>query len=186
MNKVLGLVALACVPSIALSAEIPYALNPGDVLEISVWKEEGMQREVLVLPDGSISFPLAGHVQAAGLSPLQVEEILAERLKKYFPDLAISVSVRSVAGNKIFVIGQVRQSGEYPVGSTVDVMQALSLAGGFTQFAAEDEIRILRRENGKQTTFSFNYSRVETGRALETNIILKSGDVVVVPTEGVF
>ena len=153
---------------------------------INEWKEEGMEREVLVLPDGTISFPLAGHIQAAGKSAQQVEKILADRLRKFFKDAAISVSVKSVTGNKIFVIGQVQRPGEFLAAQPIDVIQALSLAGGFTPFAAEDEIRILRREGGKQTALTFDYSDVEKGRNLKSNILLKSGDVVIVPTEGIF
>ncbi len=168
------------------AADDAYALNPGDVLEVSVWKEEGMQRDVLVLPDGRISFPLAGHLQAAGKSAEQVEKILAQRLKRYFPDPVITVTVKSVGGYAIFVIGQVGQSGRFPLNQPTDVLQALSLAGGFTEFADEDDIKILRREGGKQSILRFDYSDVEKGRELESNILLRSGDVLVVPTEGLF
>jgi len=185
LSTILLVLALTFAPD-AAAAEDGYALNPGDVLEVSVWKEEGMEREVLVLPDGTISFPLAGHIQAAGMSAQQVEKILADRLQGYFKDAAISVSVKSVTGNKIFVIGQVQRPGEFLAAQPIDVIQALSLAGGFTPFAAEDEIRILRREGGKQTALTFDYSDVEKGRNLESNILLKSGDVVIVPTEGIF
>ncbi len=171
---------------VAPAAEDAYALNPGDVLEVSVWKEEGMQRDVLVLPDGRISFPLAGHIQAAGKSAEQVEKILAQRLKRYFPDPVITVTVKSVGGYAIFVIGQVQQSGRFPLSQPTDVLQALSLAGGFTEFADEEDIKILRREGGKQSILPFDYSDVEKGRNLDSNILLRSGDVVVVPTEGLF
>lgn len=186
LSTILLVLALTFAPDAAPAAEDGYALNPGDVLEVSVWKEEGMEREVLVLPDGTISFPLAGHIQAAGMSAQQVEKILADRLLRYFKDPAISVSVKSVTGNKIFVIGQVQRPGAFVAAQPIDVIQALSLAGGFTPFAAEDEIRILRREGGKQTALTFDYSDVEKGRNLESNILLKSGDVVIVPTEGIF
>ena len=186
LSTILLVLALTFAPDAAPAAEDGYALNPGDVLEVSVWKEEGMEREVLVLPDGTISFPLAGHIQAAGMSAQQVEKILADRLLRYFKDPAISVSVKSVTGNKIFVIGQVQRPGAFVAAQPIDVIQALSVAGGFTPFAAEDEIRILRREGGKQTALTFDYSDVEKGRNLESNILLKSGDVVIVPTEGIF
>jgi len=186
LSTILLVLALTFAPDAAPAAEDGYALNPGDVLEVSVWKEEGMEREVLVLPDGTISFPLAGHIQAAGMSAQQVEKILADRLRKFFKDAAISVSVKSVTGNKIFVIGQVQRPGAFVAAQPIDVIQALSVAGGFTPFAAEDEIRILRREGGKQTALTFDYSDVEKGRNLKSNILLKSGDVVIVPTEGIF
>jgi polysaccharide export outer membrane protein len=186
LSTILLVLALTFAPDAAPAAENGYALNPGDVLEVSVWKEEGMERDVLVLPDGRISFPLAGHIQAAGRSAEQVVKILAQRLKRYFPDPVITVTVKSVGGYSIFVIGQVRQSGQFFVNQRTDVMQALSLAGGFTEFADEDDIKILRREGGKQSILPFDYSDVEKGRELESNILLRSGDVVVVPTEGLF
>lgn len=186
LSTIFLVLALTFVSGTASAANDFYGLNPGDVLEISVWKEEGMQREVLVLPDGRISFPLAGHIQAAGKSAEQIEKILWDRLRKYFKDPAISVSVKSVTGNKIFVIGQVQRPGEFSAAQPIDVIQALTLAGGFTPFAAKDEIKILRREGGKQTALTFDYSDVEKGRNLESNILLKSGDVVIVPTEGIF
>ena len=164
-----------------------YKLNPGDVLEISVWKEEGMQQQVLVLPDGTISFPLAGHIQAAGKSPEQLQKLLRSRLKNFFADPVITVTVVQVGGNKIYVIGQVRNPGEFPANRPVDVMQALSLAGGLTTFAADGDIKVLRRgADGKQQALGFDYSEVSKGNRLETNVLLRPGDVVVVPTSGIF
>ncbi len=164
----------------ALAQEEPYLLNPGDVLQVSVWKEEGLQRDVLVLPDGMISFPLAGHLKAAGRTALEVQDALVERIKQYIPEPVITVSVASVAGNKIYVIGQVNRPGEFPVTHRIDVMQALSLAGGLTPFADDDDIKVLRRENGKQLALPFDYSEVKKGKQLHLNVVLKSGDIVVV------
>ncbi len=186
MRYMLAICAL-CASNIALAQEKPYLLNPGDVLEISVWKEEGMQRSVLVLPDGKISYPLAGQFQAAGRTPEDIQKFLVKRLDRFFPDPVITVSVVNVNGNKIFVLGQVRQPGEFLITRPVDVVQALSLAGGLTQFADEDEIKILRRDAaGKQVAMPFDFSEVQKGEGLETNILLKAGDVVVVPTKGLF
>ena len=165
----------------AAAQESGYLLNPGDVLEISVWKEEGMEKDVLVLPDGMISFPLAGHLSAAGHTAADVQQFIAERLQKYIPDPVITVSVKGLGGNKIFVIGQVRKPGQFLASHQIDVMQALSLAGGLTPFADEDDIKVLRREAGTRTVYEFDYSDVKKGRSLETNILLQSGDVVVVP-----
>ncbi len=186
LSTVFLVLALTFAPGAAPAADDAYALNPGDVLEVSVWKEEGMQRDVQVLPDGKISFPLAGHIQAAGKSAEQVEKILAQRLTRYFPDPVITVTVKSVGGYTIFVIGQVPRSGRLPLNAPTDVLQALSLAGGFTPFADKEDVKILRREGGKQSILPFNYSDVENGRELGSNILLRSGDVVVVPTEGLF
>ncbi len=174
------------IASVASAQESSYKINPGDVLEISVWKEEGLEREVLVLPDGKISFPLAGHLKAAGRSPEEVQKALSERIKKYIPDPVITVTVRAVAGNKIYVIGQVQRPGEFQAGQRIDVIQALSQAGGLTPFADEDKIVVLRRENGNQIALPFDYSKVKKGRRLEMNVILISGDVVVVPDCEVF
>jgi polysaccharide export outer membrane protein len=164
----------------AIAEDRPYTLNPGDILEISVWKEEGLQREVLVLPDGTISFPLAGHIKARGRAPREIEKELVDRMRKYIPDMVVTVSVKLAAGYKVFVIGQVKQPGEYQATSFIDVMQALSRAGGLTPFAAENDIVVLRRESGKQVALPFDYGAVKRGQKLEQNIILKSGDVVVV------
>lgn len=163
------------------SAATPgYQLSPEDILIISVWKEKGLESEVLVRPDGRISFPLIGHLQAAGRTPEQVQAEIEKRLKKFMPDPSVTVLVKSVAGNKVFVIGKVTRPGPFPMGSNVDVMQALAMAGGLTPYAKSDEIRILRRIKGKQVVFRFRYSQVADGKNLSQNIILKSGDVVVV------
>jgi len=157
-----------------------YLLAPEDILEISVWKEEGLQREVVVRPDGRLSFPLVGHIQAAGNTPEQVQQEITKRLTSFISEPVVTVSVLRVSGNKIYVIGKVARPGEYVVGRYVDVLQALSLAGGLTPFAAENNISILRREHGKQVVFPFKYSEVADGQKLQQNIILKSGDVVIV------
>ena len=179
-------VAIGIAGQTAYGAE-SYKLNPGDVLQISVWKEEGLQQQVLVLPDGYISFPLAGHIKAAGLSPEQLQKTLQNKLKNFFADPVITLTVVQVGGNKIYVIGQVRNPGEFPANRPLDVMQALSLAGGLTTFASDSNIRVLRRDaSGQQQALSFNYSEVSKGKALSSNVILQPGDVVVVPTSGIF
>jgi len=179
--QALALAAALSLGSVAAAQDDDgYKLAPEDVLEISVWKEEGLQREVLVRPDGKLSFPLVGALDASGKTAEQLQEEIARRLEKYIPDPVVTVSVLQVAGNKIYVIGKVNQPGMYPVGRPTDVMQALSLAGGLTPFADEDEIRILRRVDGRQTVLPFNYAAVAKGEALDQNIVLEPGDVVVV------
>jgi len=173
-------IMLFAMPVSAVAQNPGYGLNSGDVLRISVWKEEGLEHDVLVLPDGSISFPLAGHLMAAGRTALEVEQELVARISEYIPDPAITVSVLNVAGNEIYVIGQVNRPGAFPASRPIDVMQALSLAGGLTTFGDEDDILILRREGGQQRAFAFDYSAVKRGEELESNIVLRSGDVVVV------
>jgi polysaccharide biosynthesis/export protein len=158
-----------------------YAIQPGDILEISVWKEKDLQREVLVLPDGGISFPLAGDIDASGKTIEQLRKEITARLVKYVPGAVVTVATKQIQGNKIYVVGKVTRPGEYTASRYVDVMQALSMAGGVTPFAAVNSIQILRRVNGVQTAIPFKYSKVKSGRSLKYNIILQSGDVVVVP-----
>jgi polysaccharide export outer membrane protein len=159
-----------------------YFVQPGDLLEVSVWKEEDLQRETLVRPDGKFSFPLAGDVDATGKTVEDLRLEVASRLQRYIPDLVVTVTVSEIRGNKIYVIGQVNNPGEFVVNPRVDVMQALSMAGGTTPFAALNDIKILRRDaSGQQRAISFAYKSVEKGRSLDQNIVLNSGDVVVVP-----
>jgi polysaccharide export outer membrane protein len=159
----------------------PYTINPGDLLEISVWKEPDLQRQVLVRPDGAFSFPLSGDLVAVGRTVEDVRQELTERLSVFIPDLVVTVTVAEINGNKIFVIGQVRTPGEFVVNPRVDVIQALSIAGGMTPFAESNDIKILRRRNGVQTILRFRYNDVIKGQNLEQNILLEVGDVVLVP-----
>lgn len=161
--------------------QVGYRVNAGDKLEISVWKEEDLQREVLVRPDGAFSFPLAGQIVAKGRTVPEIREELESRLARYIPDLVSTVTVVDVSGNSIFVIGQVNNPGSFVMNPVLDVMQALSMARGTTPFASLKNIRILRRENGVQTALRFDYTEVANGRSLEQNVLLRSGDVVVVP-----
>lgn len=163
--------------------EAGYQLNPGDVLNIFVWNEESLSRETLVRPDGYISVPLAGQLRAGGKTPAEVEEELSERLSNYLKDRpTVTVSLQAIHGNRIFVLGKVNRPGEYPIIRPTDVMQALSIAGGLDPFAAEGSIVVLRRHgDGSQESIPFRYNRVKSGRDLETNIVLRAGDVVVVP-----
>lgn len=158
-----------------------YEIGPEDLLEISVWREKDLQREVLVRPDGWMTFPLIGNVQAAGKTTEKLQNEITAKLKKYIPDPVVSVTVKKINGLKVFVLGKVGKPGEYVVGRYVDVLQALTLAGGLTPFAKEGDIKILRKMNGKEKVIPFDYSQVKRGQRLEQNIQLKSGDVVMVP-----
>ena len=129
---------------------------------------------------------LPGHVMAAGKTVMMLERILAARLKKFYPNTVVSVAVKSVVGNKIFVIGEVNNPGAYQVVQRVDVMQVLSLAGGLGEFAEKDGIKVLRRADGRQKAIPFDYSSVQRGRDLPSNIILQSGDIVLVPKKELF
>ena len=159
----------------------PYRISPEDVLEISVWREADLQRQVVVRPDGGVSFPLVGDVRAAGLTPEELEQQITKELSTYIPEAVVTVSVIQIQGLRIYVNGKVRSPGQYQVGRYIDVLQALTLAGGLTPFADRNNIKILRRENGQETVLKFNYSQVERGVKLEQNVVLKSDDTVVVP-----
>jgi len=158
-----------------------YRIQPGDVLEVSVWKEESLLRQVLVRPDGGLSFPLVGDVQAAGKSVSELQALISERLTKYIPEPVVTVSVQQLNGNKVYVIGKVNRPGEFVANRYMDIVQALSVAGGMTPYASANKIKVLRRNSGKLTSIPFRYGDIEKGEDLEQNIILQSGDVVLVP-----
>jgi polysaccharide export outer membrane protein len=181
-SRVLGmfLILASCMTAQAAEPE-PYRIQPGDVLIVSVWKEQDLQSDVLVLSDGGMSFPLVGDVQAAGHTVAEVRATIIEKLLSFIPNPSVNVAVKVIGGNRIYILGKVNRPGEFTFSQPIDVMQALSLAGGATSFAALDDIQILRREQGKQTARRFRYSDVERGRSLDQNILLKSGDTVVVP-----
>jgi polysaccharide export outer membrane protein len=158
-----------------------YLIQPGDILDISVWKEPDLRREVLIGPDGMLTFPLAGNIVATGKTVTEIEKALSEKIRKFIPDAFVTVAIKQAAGNQFFVVGRVNRPGPFPSARPVDVMQALALAGGPTPFASLNDIKILRRENGVQRAIPFHYNRVKKGKSLKENIVLQSGDVVVVP-----
>ena len=162
--------------------DAPYTVNPGDTLSVSVWKEPDLSGPVLVRPDGTFSIPLGGQFDARGKTVIQLQQSIAQRLQKYIADPVVTVSVQDVKGNKVYVIGQVAKPGEFVVNPRVDVMQALSMAGGMTPFASLNSIVILRRmATGQQEAIPFHYKDVAGGRNLDQDITLQAGDVVVVP-----
>ncbi len=157
-----------------------YSVGPGDVLDIIVWKEPELVRQIVVPPDGVITFTHAGRIKVEGKSLDQIQKILEERLGKIIVDPIVTVFLLSYTSNKIFVIGKVNRPGEFPVTGQVDVMQALAMAGGMASFADKDSINILRRKEGVLSSIPFDYSQVADGENLEQNIILEKGDIVVV------
>ncbi|HYE34751.1 polysaccharide biosynthesis/export family protein [Methylocaldum sp.] len=157
-----------------------YIVGAGDVLEISVWKEDGLTKQALVRPDGGITFPLIGELQAGGLTVNQIKAEIAERLSDFFAEPEVSVSLTNL-NHKIYVVGRVNKPGEFITPNPVSVMQALSMAGGLTPFADDDDIRIIRQIAGKEVALPFDYDEVASGNSLEQDILLQRGDVVVVP-----
>lgn len=158
-----------------------YMIGPEDALEISVWRDETLKAATLVRPDGGISFPLAGDFIVAGKTAAQVRDELVKRLSKYIPEPVVTVSVARVSSYRIYVLGRVNKPGDFQVGRNIDVLQALSIAGGMTPFASEDGIQIIRKVDGKPVSIPFDYSRIRKGGDLSQNITLKSGDVLLVP-----
>jgi polysaccharide biosynthesis/export protein len=158
-----------------------YLLQPGDMLQVAVWKETDLTLDVLIRPDGGMSFPLAGELPAAGHTVAELTAMLQAKVRKFEPDAVVTVVVKAATGNRVYVIGKVQRPGDFPLVRPTDVMQALSLAGGATPFANTNGIRILRREGDRQSSIAFHYSDVERGRRLDQNILLQSGDTVVVP-----
>src|SRR3984885_2736241 len=175
-------VAAPPAPSTGPPPDVAYTVKPGDTLTVSVWKEPDLQGPVLVRPDGMFSFPLAGQMDARNKSVAELQQELTIKLKKFISDPVVTVSIQDIKGNKVYVIGQVQKPGDFVVNPRVDVMQALSMAGGTTPFAALGDIMILRRnEAGQQEALPFKYTDVVHGKNLQQNIMLQAGDVVVVP-----
>src|SRR5262249_48700706 len=137
-----------------------YRLGPADVLDISVWKEDGLKKETVVRPDGAISFPLIGDVQAAGRTVSEVRDEIGKRLSRYIPEPTVSVLVLRVASNRFYVIGRVNKPGDFAIGRYVDVLQALALAGGLTPFADPRGIRVIRKLDGKDVVLPFDFPAV--------------------------
>jgi polysaccharide biosynthesis/export protein len=169
-------------PALLVSQLEPgYRLGAEDVLLVSVWKDEQLTREVVVRPDGMFSFPLVGDIQAENQTVDDIRGELVKRLTKYIPNPNVSVAVTKVASYKVYVVGRVNKPGEYVIGHYTDVLQALSLAGGLTPFAGENDIKVMRRVRGGQQAIPFRYGDIRKGRDLEQNILLQRGDVVMVP-----
>jgi len=165
----------------AATSDPNYLIGGQDVLNISVWKEAELTQTVPVRPDGKISLPLLNDVQAAGLTPTQLAQNLTESLKKFVTNPQVTVIVTQINSQRIYILGEVNRAGAYPLLPNMTILQGLSNAGGFTQFANTKKIYMLRTENGKQVRYPFNYKGVIGGKATEENVVMKAGDTIVVP-----
>ncbi len=163
------------------TADPNYVIGAQDVLDINVWKEPDVSRVVPVRPDGKISLPLLNDVQAAGLTPAQLATQITESLKKYVTNPQVTVIVTTINSQRVYILGEVTRPGAFPLIPGMSVLQALSSAGGFTQFAKVKSIFVRRLENGKETKYPFNYKEVISGKKPEQDILLKAGDTIVVP-----
>lgn len=171
---------ILCFMLVSSAVAEEYQIGAGDVLDINVWKNADLTRQLIVLPDGTVRFPLVGRLEVEGKSAARLETELSEKLNKYIPDPELSVSIRQVNSMVIYVIGKVNHPGRFEISSNIDVLQALSVAGGLNPFAKEKEIGIFRKINGKTTIFNFKYNEVSEGVNLDQNIMLQRGDVIVV------
>jgi polysaccharide biosynthesis/export protein len=173
--------AQAAAATVATPDQNTYLLGPEDAIEISVWKEPDLTKQLVVRPDGKITYPLIGEVQASGRTVKQLQEEILKRLEKYVTDAHVTVILLKAQNYKIYVTGKVNKPGDFMVGKPVNVMQALSMAGGLTPFASPGSIMVLRTVSGKEEVYPFNYKDVARGSMLEQNRMLLPGDVVVVP-----
>lgn len=159
-----------------------YRLHAGDLIFISVWKEEGLQREVRVLPDGSVTFPLAGRVDVAGASVSDVAQRLSGKLKEFLPEPVVTVVVTGIEGNRVYVLGKVNKPGPMVLQGPTSVLQALSIAGGLDKFADEKGIKVIRDSgDGKSQVLPVDFRELSSGKSLTTNFRLIAGDTLLVP-----
>ena len=161
--------------------EKPYYIGPGDVLEISVWKDPNLSRNVVVPPDGIIAFPLIKSINVTNLTVADLQKIVTQSLSEYVPEATVTVMLLEINSLRAYVIGKVNNPGEFPIDMNTNVMQILAKAEGLNPFASRGNIKILRQQGNRVIKIPFDYGDVEKGTNLEQNIILKSGDVVVVP-----
>ncbi len=171
--------------SAVVGVDSTYLIGPGDVLNISVWKDEALTKDVIVLPDGTISFPLIGLLKAEGKTVAQLKAEIEEKISQYVPEPVLNVEVKQVNSMLIFVIGRLNMlstvSGRLVLNANANVLQALAMTGGLNPFAKRNSIKIFRQEGGKTRIFPFHYDDVIEGKRLEENIELKRYDVIVVP-----
>ncbi len=158
----------------------PYVLGCGDAIKVTVWRHEEASTDAVIAPDGKISLPLIGEVSAEGLTVDELKNELNKRYRDFINEPHVTVTIREINSLKIYVIGEVTRPGELKLNSTTDVLQAISLAGGFTMYANKSNIKIIRKEGDKKIKINFNYNEVVKGKNLAQNIPLKPGDVIVV------
>jgi len=158
-----------------------YRVGSGDVVEVSVWREQEASGSVVVRPDGKISLPLVNDLYVRGMTPMEMQKVITEKLEPFINEPNVTVIVRQILSKKVYVIGQVGRPGAYQVTQPMTILQLLTEAGGLQPFAKEKDIYVLRTANGKQERFSFNYKDVLRGKNMQQNILLEPGDTVVVP-----
>jgi polysaccharide export outer membrane protein len=177
----LAIICLLLVPTLALAAQ-PFPLGSGDVLEVSVWGDANLVRKVLVRPDGRISFPLVGDMQAAGRSVEDLRSELEKKIGEFITGTPVTVMLVEARSIRVSVVGKVQKPGVFPMDGPMTVLQALAMAGGMTPFASTGSVHVIRTEaDGTQRFIPFDYDLVAGGKGLEQNVSLMPGDVVLVP-----
>jgi polysaccharide export outer membrane protein len=158
-----------------------YILGSEDILYIHVWKEEQFSKTVPVRIDGKISLPLMDEIQAAGQTPLQLKELLTQKLKEFVENPMVTVMVMEANSFQVYISGEIRKPGAYRLKTETSLLQFIPLAGGFTEWANQKKILIIRKEDGKEKRIIINYKKILKGEDPKANIILKSGDTIIVP-----
>jgi polysaccharide export outer membrane protein len=158
-----------------------YVIVAGDEVIVNVWGDSNLSRTVSVRPDGNISLPLLDDIKASGLTPMQLGAEIASRLKKFVSDAQVTIIMSRTTDQRIFILGEVPRTGAYPLLPKMTVLEAISSAGGFTAFAKQKKVHVLRTEDGKQVRLPFNYKDVIKGTHPEQNILLRAGDTIIVP-----
>jgi polysaccharide export outer membrane protein len=162
-------------------APADYIVGPNDILSIFVWKEPDLTQEIIVMPDGRITFPMAGEVMARGKTVMELQYQITEKLSDYLTAPEVTVILRESRSRWIYTIGQVNHPGPYVLEPDTSVLQALSMAGGFAEWADQKQILIVRRQDNKELFFLFNYKEYISGKNLEQNILLQPNDTIIVP-----
>lgn len=158
-----------------------YLIGPEDVLFIQVWKEEQLSQSVMVRADGKISLPLIDEIQAAGLTPLQLKEVLTQKFKQFVETPVVTVMVREAKSFKVYIGGQVLKPGVYTLVEAITFLQLVPMAGGFTEWANQRKILLVRKEGGQEKRITINYKKIISGEDLSNNVLLKPGDTIIVP-----
>jgi len=180
-DKMVASISPSVPPSLADPSETDYILGEEDHIEVLVWKNEELSRTVFIRPDGKISLPLIGDVQAAGLTPNELKDSIKVLLRRYKKAPEVSIIVREINSLSIFLIGEVLRPGKIQLRSQTTLLQAITLAGGFTEYADRKKIVVLRKENGVERRLSINYNDILSGKHSEANVLLKRGDTILVP-----
>lgn len=164
------------------SSQPEYQIGIGDTLEIITWKEPDFSRdEILVRTDGKISFPLLDDVKAAGLTPTQLKKVIESQLKKFVSAPNVTVTIRNAGSQRFYILGEVVNTGEYPLTKNLTVLQAFALAGGFTEWASKKEIILFRNEKGKEKVIQINYKDIIKDKDFSQNVVIKADDTIIVP-----